>query len=292
VPGTVTPQQRSYVIGRDRQMSVTVELPNNCAGTPVELRFYQPAADGSNGLVPVTEPALAAITATAKAATGSFSVVLPLPAALAGDPVRVLPGVSGGCLATPVYDSGLGVDLAKLDPVENPGNTSTIVVLGAALRWVSPTNPDKTTLGAFTGSITVMANGVACSSVKLGKAAVTDAAGNVRIHLGSAGQPIQCSIAGATVTFVRADGATLYEKRTLLPGVTQMIQNLAPEAPFDGPTATATAAKTVAPIPPNTGSEGPSTGPGGSDSPPWLLALGGLAVLLGVVGAGLMFRRR
>ncbi|HXU23091.1 MAG TPA: hypothetical protein VN697_03570 [Tepidiformaceae bacterium] len=297
VAGTVTPQQRSAVIGRDKQVTVNVELPDSCAGTSVQLRLYQPPTDGSNALVPVTAPALAAVSISATASAGSFPVVVPLPAALAGDPVRVWPGVSGNCLAAPVYDSGAGIDLAKLDAAENPGTTSTIVVYGPALKSTSPTNPDKTTLGDFTGSLTVMANGVACTTANVGKGATTDASGNVRIHLGTAGQPAQCSTAGAAVTFVRADGATLYEKRTLLPGVTQQLQNLAPEAVPDGPgpTATITAAPTTTavapapPAPPNTGSEGPSSTAG---SRGWLIAVGGLAILAAAVCGAAAVRRR
>src|SRR6185437_10069808 len=172
VAGTVTPQQRSAVIGRDKQVTVNVELPDSCAGTSVQLRLYQPPTDGSHPL--------AAVSISATASAGSFPVVVPLPAALAGDPVRVWPGVSGNCLAAPVYDSGAGIDLAKLDPAENPGTTSTIVLYGPALKSTSPTNPDKTTLGDFTGSLTVRANGVACTTANVGKGATTDASGNVR----------------------------------------------------------------------------------------------------------------
>ena len=263
-------------------------------GRPVQLRLYQPPTGASNGLVAVTTPELAAISVSATASAGSFPVVLPLPAALTGDPVRVWPGVSGGCLAAPVYDSGPGIDLAKLDAAENPGKTSTIVVYGPALKSTSPTNPDKTTLGDFTGSITVKANGVACTTANVGKGSTTDASGNVRIHLGTAGQPTQCSTAGATLTFVRADGATLYETRTLLPGVTQQLQNLAPQAVPDGPgpTATMTAVPTktaVAPAPPNTGSQGPADTAG---SQGWLIALGGLGILAAAVCGAAAVRRR
>lgn len=291
VAGIVTPQQRAVVIGRDMQVTVNVELPDSCAGTSVELRLYQAPTDGSNVLQPATPPEFSRIAVNQSAAKGRFAVVLLLPTSLAGDPVRLWPGVSGSCLAAPLYDSGLGIDFAKVDATENPGNTSTIVVSGAALKLTSPTDPSHTTLGQFTGSITIMADGVACATAKLGGGATTDAAGNVRIHLGTAGQPTQCSTAGAAITFVRADGAILYEKRTVLPGVTQLLQNLAREAIVTGqtPTPAVTPTTTVAPGPPNTGDGGLSADPGSGE---WLMAMGAAALLAALVSGGVFALRR
>lgn len=294
VPGIVAPQGRTFVIGRDTEITVNVELPDSCAGSSVEMRLFQTPADGSNGLVPPTAPELAAITVVATAPKGGFSMIVPLPREITGDPARVLPTMVGKCLPAPVHDFGLGVDLAKVDAAENPGNTSTIVVYGPALKWIPPTNPEKVTFGEFTGSITVLANGVACTTADVGKGATTDASGNVRIHLGTAGQPPQCSTAGAALTFVRADGATLYETRTLMPGVTQQLQNLAREPIPDGPTPTPTTtvaptSTAIAPAPPNTGGQGPASNSGSPVA--WLAVAGGLGAVV-VLAGGLVLKRR
>ncbi|MBI2767428.1 MAG: hypothetical protein HYX53_16155 [Chloroflexi bacterium] len=93
------------------------------------------------------------------------------------------------------------------------------------------------------GSIEVLANGRLCTEASLVAPGTLDAEGNARIHIGGPAQPGECSLAGALITFINGSGQTLFEKRTLIPGVTQPLENLAPEAaPNTGPVPGAPAA--------------------------------------------------
>ncbi|MCL4230408.1 MAG: hypothetical protein KJ053_02405 [Dehalococcoidia bacterium] len=93
--------------------------------------------------------------------------------------------------------------------------------------------PGVKTLGEVVRSLDVYANGQLCGRMALatpGHAATAD----VVFELGSAGQPTACSTEGATLTFIDANGSTLYEKLKLQKGVHIQLTNLAPEAPSTG----------------------------------------------------------
>jgi hypothetical protein len=85
--------------------------------------------------------------------------------------------------------------------------------------------------------------------VNLAKGPAIDADGNARLHVGGVNQPPACSREGATVWFVDGHGRTLFEKRTLMVGVSQPLANMAPEPP-DRPTATPLIVGTSGVLPP------------------------------------------
>jgi hypothetical protein len=278
-----------YVIGHDTGIPVSgTGFPTTCAGSDVQLSLYaigvQPFSDVAVPVRP-SRPELQQQVSAHINDSGSFNATIPLPAQLAGDPAILAPGIVAPCLDG-AQDVGEPVQVAILDTAENPNGSATIVIPTAALN-ASPNNG----LGTYArqvGSLTVSANGVECTTVSLTGGPAIDAEGNARIHIGAADQPAACHEPNAKLTFVNANGQTLFEKYTLLPGITQILQNFASEPPSTSgtptpsptsttPTPTGPAPSTpVAPGPPNTGT---GTAPGGTPAP-WLIALGTLAVIL------------
>lgn len=222
------------VVGESASLLVSGQAPAACVGQAVHVALFirdraQPSlvsAYSQGGQLPV---------AAVVGSDGAFSAVVPLPAALASGPTRVWPGFSGSCTAAPIVDESLGVELAVRDTAQNPGSTSTVLLSSAALSSVG-NRPDKVTLGAFTGSVTALADGLRCASIATDLAVARGAP--LKLRLGGPGQPPQCSSVGARLTFVNAQGQTLYVTMSLIPGVTRLLDNFAEEPPSAGPAAT------------------------------------------------------
>jgi len=164
------------VVGRDLALSVAGNLAPACAGQNLDAGLF--VRDRADPKVITPFESLAATSAsTVMNSDGTFAASIPLPRELPDGPTRVWPGVQSDCLDTPIVDDSLGVELAVLDRVRNPGSTSTILLSSAALASVS-NGPDKATLGAFLGSVDVRADGESCArimtdSVSAGSAPLT-----------------------------------------------------------------------------------------------------------------------
>lgn len=223
--GTVSIPKQVYVVGRDKGIDVTAQLPAACAGSVVSVTLYTrgPAA-AVNPKDEVFTPASGSVSSD-----GSVRVLFPLPAQLPSGPRTGSLGLEAPCLSRPLF-SGVGPVLVAIDdPAENKDSSGTFVVPGAFLT--STTNiGGGGTLAQSLGTLTALADGQKCITVDLAQGSAVDGQGNARIHVGGKGQPLACSREGAIITFVDARGQTLFEKRTLIVGVTQPYANLAPEA--------------------------------------------------------------
>lgn len=285
-----------YVIGQDTAVTISATLPVQCAGTTATAEFYTRTNDDPTPIAP-SRPVLQQESAAAVAANGAVSIGIPLPSTLEGGPDILFAGISDPSCLDAIVLLPRFIQIAVLDEAENPDGSATIVVPAAALH-ASPNN-GLGTWAKQVGSITVSANGVECTTVSLTEGPAIDAEGNARIHIGTPDQPAACHEPNAKLTFVKANGQTFFEKYTLLPGVTQLLQNFANEPPSTSgtptpsptttPTPTGPASSTpVAPGPPDTG-----TGTGPSSTPaPWLIALGALAITLSATGIALTRKRQ
>lgn len=268
------------VVGRDVALSVVGNVAPACAGQSLDTGLFVRDRADPKVITPFESPA-ATPASTAVNSDGTFTASIPLPRELPDGPTRVWPGVQGDCLDAPIIDDSLGVELAILDPVRNPGSTSTILLSSAALASVS-NGPDKVPLGAFLGSVDVRADGESCASI------VTDSvsAGSapLALRLGEADQPAVCSKPGAHLTFLNKRGQQLFVEMDLIPGTTRLLDNFAAAPPGTG------APGREIPDPPATGQEaaGGSRGPVG-----WGSAGAGLIALAALLGAlGFVARRR
>ena len=269
------------VVGRDVALSVAGNLAPACAGQNVDTGLFVRDRANPRVITPFGSPA-ATPASTSVNTDGTFTAAIPLPQELPDGPTRVWPGVQGDCLDASIVDDSLGVELAVLDPVRNPGNTSTILLSSAALASVS-NGPDKVRLGAFLGSVDVRADGESCASV------VTDSmsAGSapLALRLGEAGQPAACSKPGAHLTFLNKRGQQLFVEMDLIPGATRLLDNFAAAPPGTG------APGHDAPAPPDTGQE--EAAGGSREQTGWGPAGAGLIALAALLGAlGFVARRK
>lgn len=270
------------VIGKDLALPISGSLGPGCAGQVVEAGLFVRDRADPKLITPFGSPA-ATPASTAVNSDGTFTASIPLPRELPGGPTRVWPGVQGSCLEAPVVDDLLGVELAVLDPARNPGNTSTILLSPEALASVS-NGPDRTPLGAFLGSVTVLADGQPCASVTTD--GVTAGSLPPVLRLGEPGQPAACAKPGAHLTFINKRGQQLYVEMELIPGATRLLDNFAVAPPGTGEPSPVG----DAPGPPATGqlSGGESRG-----SAPLRLAGAGLVALAALLGAlGFAVRHR
>lgn len=271
------------VVGRDVALSVVGNVAPACAGQSLDTGLFVRDRADPKVITPFESPA-ATPASTAVNSDGTFTASIPLPRELPDGPTRVWPGVQGDCLDAPIIDDSLGVELAILDPVRNPGSTSTILLSSAALASVS-NGPDKVPLGAFLGSVDVRADGESCASI------VTDSvsAGSapLALRLGEADQPAVCSKPRAHLTFLNERGQQLFVEMDLIPGTTRLLDNFAAAPPGTG----TPPQDNNAPAPPATGGQeasGGSRGPAG-----WGTAAAGLIGLAALLGAlGFVARRR
>lgn len=262
------------VVGRDVALSVGGNLAPACAGQNLDIGLFVRDRADPRVITPFGSPATTPAS-TAVNSDGTFTASIPLPGELPDGPSRVWPGVQGDCLDAPVVDDSLGVELAILDSVRNPGSTSTIVLSSAALASIS-NGPDKVPLGAFLGSVDVRADGESCASI------VTDSvnagAAPLALRLGEAGQPAACSKPGAHLTFFNKRGQQLYVEMNLIPGATRLLDNFAAAPPGTGEPSPVG----DAPDPPATGQ---LSGDGSSGSTPLGMAGAGLVALAALLGA-------
>jgi hypothetical protein len=269
------------VVGRDTGIVVAGRTPPACAGAMLTAGlFVRDRAQPS--LVTAYPGALA--TSIRAGSDGSFTGSVPAPATLSSGPTRVWPGVSGGCLSTPIVDESLGVEVALLDPARNPGNTSTILLSPAALGSVS-NGPEKTTLGAFVGSVSVLANGQKCAEVSTDPGVTRG--GDVSLRLGESGQPASCAADGSSLTFLNARGETLYVTMTLMPETTRLLDNFAisPSSTGQG----SSAGRPVEPSAPSLGGQSePSQNP---QAPLTAIEVGLVGLVLFATIAGVQRRR-
>lgn len=270
------------VVGRDAAMNVVGNLPASCAGREVEVGLFIRDRGDPKVITPF-EPSNTARTNAAVSTAGTFSVSFPLPRELPDGPTRVWPGVRGDCVDAPVVDDSLGVELAVLDPVRNPGRTSTVLLSSEALASVS-NGPDRTSLGAFLGSVEVRADGERCTGVATD--GVSAGSPPLALRLGEAGQPAACSRAGARLTFFNSRGQRLFVEMELIPGVTRLLDNFAAAPPGTGDPSPVG----VAPNPPATGQ---LPGDESRRSTPLGIAGAGLVALAALLGAlGFAVRHR
>ncbi len=105
-------------------------------------------------------------------------------------------------------------------------------VLIPASSLGQPIGNSPGTLGQATARITAQANGVTCATVDLSMATTSD----VVMQLGMSGQPPECALDGAKVTFVNgARCDPLSTEMVLAKGTRQTLQNLAPKPPGSTP---------------------------------------------------------
>jgi len=257
--------KRLYVAGEDIEVQVEATLPASCAASPVTVALFE---RGGAAKVNQPDPLFEAGRATV-ASDGKVHGVARVPANLPRNLRTVWPGVSGGCLGSPVVSTGPGLLFGVRDAAENPGSSSTFVIPATSLFMGRAVQVVK-------GTYTAFANGKRCAAVDLEDVRTKDAEGNVRIHLGAPGQPKECSTPGAAITFTTPLGEELYESRTLVPGVSQPFANLAPKAgPSSGP-----------PAAPDAGNAGMRSMDGGSRL--WVISWG---AVVGGAGALAVVRR-
>lgn len=247
------------VIGRDDGVTVEAQLPATCAGQGVAVGLY--SRNGPMVLGPAEGTASVEATATGQV---SIRATVALPAELPASLLPAWPGVSASCLGDAPVVSTSYVLFGLLDVAANGKDGATFVVPAAALAGPGGV--------PVTASLAAVVDGVTCATARTVDAASRDAAGNVRIRVGGPAQPLPCGRGGAEVRFRQGDGRFLFERRTLVLGVTQPLANLAPEAPGTG----------SPPLPPNTGAAASANAPGGAslDS---RLGLAGLASVTGAV---------
>lgn len=268
------------VVGKDLALSVAGNLAPACAGQSLDVGLFVRDHADPKVITPFGSPA-AAPASTVVNSDATFTASIPLPRELPDGPTRVWPGVQGDCLDAPIVDDSLGVELAILDPVRNPGSTSTILLSSAALASVS-NGPDKVTLGAFLGSVEVRADGQRCASVVTDSVSAGSAPLSLRI--GEADQPAACSKPGAHLTFLNKRGQQLFVEMDLIPGTTRLLDNFAAAPPGTG------APGHDAPAPPDTGQEAAG---GSREQTDWGPAGAGLIALAALLGAlGFVARRR
>lgn len=197
-------------------------------------------------------------------------------------PATVWAAVSGECLDKPEFTDAT-IHLAVYDPVGNPSGSAAIFIPSWVLA-TSATIGEGKTLAESVGTLSVFADGVLCTKASLVSDSVVDGEGNGRIRVGGPSQAAQCGRPGALLTFSRGDGELLVERRTLIPGVTQPLANLAPAAPGTGSQLDAPGPGSV-PGAPQTGTGVPRAAvPAVSESRefrPWRL----VALAMGVVAA-------
>lgn len=268
------------IVGRDVALSVVGNVAPACAGQDLDAGLF--VRDRADPKVITPFGSLAATSAsTVVNSDGTFAASVPLPRELPDGPIRVWPGVQGDCLDAPVVDDSLGVELAVLDPVRNPGSTSTILLSSAALASVS-NGPDKVPLGAFLGSVDVRADGESCASIAT--ESVSAGSAPLALRLGEAGQPAACSKPGAHLTFLNKRGQQLFVEMDLIPGTTRLLDNFAAAPPGTGEPGH------DAPAPPDTGQEAAG---GSREQTDWGPAGAGLIALAALLGAaGFVARRR
>ncbi len=272
---TLRTDKQIYVFGDDSSVSFEGSAPE-CAGAQVTLAFYKKgpasrdnsvAAGLPNGVVGV-------------GADGSIRGSVSLEGNAVPQLATVWAAASGSCLKVPLFSSGGPVLLAKRDPTQTKDGSSSIVIPASVVK-ATGTIANGKTLGESIGSLRVLADGRPCTESSLTSAADQDSEGNVLLHVGGASQPVDCSRAGALLTFVRGDGQLLFEQRRLIPGVSQPLANLAPQAPGSGPSI---------PDAPNTGSGAIVDSHDSGPNRPLLAGAVSLAAL--ALAAGTFLRRR
>jgi hypothetical protein len=224
--------KRLYIAGEDESVEIDATLPASCSpGSKVLVALFQVEGDPAiNVADPLFESAEAVVDPGGRV-HGSVKIPTSLPRSLRS----LWPGVSGACLETPFVSSNPAPLVFGIrDVVENPGNSSTFVVPRESLYRGNPKQVVHTTMTAY-------ASGQKCATVDFDDDLAKDEEGNVRLHIGGPNQPSECSQAGATVTFDNSLKMPLVETRTVVPGVSQPIANLAPrQAPGTGPVPPAT----------------------------------------------------
>lgn len=267
----------TYVVGRDASMTVRGQLPAACAGQPVQLSLF--LRDGANPQHISAFPNSSSVAAATAAADSAVAGAIPLPDSL-GAPLHVFPGISGTCMAEPIVDGTLGVELAVQDPKANAGSASSVLVSPAGLASV-PSGRSET-FGAIISVLNVFADGKQCDSAKTDPAATGGA--RVVLHLGIGSQPPECSRAGATITFTNSAGQEFFTSMTLIPGATRLLENFAVTPPFTSGPAPA------GPAAPNVGSGAPvrATVRDRNAGSGWALRMAfGLTLAAGAITAGL-----
>lgn len=216
---TSTPQ-RLYIAGEDSTVEVDATLPATCSpGARVTVGLFDVTGEPAiNRADPLFEGSVVVVGAGGKV-HGSVRIPNALPRSMRS----LWPGVAADCLQTPLVSSNPNpLVFGVRDLAENPGGSSTFVIPRESLFRGRPTQVVHTTMTAY-------ANGQKCETVDFDNQEAKDAEGNVRLHLGSAGQPKECSTPGATVTFYNSLNMPLVETRTVTPGVSQPVANLAPK---------------------------------------------------------------
>lgn len=225
-PGSIAPPVSQVVVqGRDSSFRVDGTLPQECVGSKVTVGLY---VRGGGASVNQRSPETVAAETTVMPG-GSFTASVPAPRLAAPKPFVAWPGVEGGCLTRPVVSVAPGLRFAVPDQAENGTDSGTFVIPKDSLFLGRAEQAVKIVL---TASI----NGVTCAVADVTDPTTKDKDGNVRIHIGGRKQPPACSRDGAAIRFSIQGDLLLYEKWTLVLGVTQPMENLAPEAaPSTGP---------------------------------------------------------
>jgi len=275
----VEAEKRVWVLGRDTSVVLTGRGFASCAGRSVQVGLFgppggmgQPVLDSREftGAVPVTVDA-----------SGEFEARIALAdsVALRGE-FRAL-GVFGDCLPRPVFGEDLSFAF-----IESGAEAPVVLVvpetsLGARLSM-------GRTMRSEVGGLTVFADGQKCVSVDFGASEGTD----IRVPVGSSGQPEACSKEGTTLTLIDRNGNTLFVKPIVVVGATQIIRNLAPEAaPGTGTSPDGGGQGEPAPRPANAGNsiapEADAASPAGMERSAPVVALGaGILFAAGVIALG------
>lgn len=221
IPLRVTVDKDIYVVGVDPGIRFAGQIAA-CAGQDLKVGFYSRGpASKENSLLAVPPAAV-----TRADSTGAFDLEVLLPTS-GIDPVTTWAGVSGACLDTPRFASET-IHIGVSDSAANPGGATSLFIASWVLADTG-TSPGGTTLAERIGSLTVFADGVECTRASLTSATVVDKRGNARIRVGGANQPAACARSGAMLTVFRDDnGLQLVELRSVVPGVTQPLANMAP----------------------------------------------------------------
>ena len=127
--------------------------------------------------------------------------------------------------------------VTNVAPTTIPSQQPMIVLLTPTaldLPVNNPGFPNARTVGEVSGTITAVVNGKTCASADLKTRTGRDANGNRPLVIGLPIQPKECSTRGALVTLVNSLGDELAVTLTFEPGVTRLVDNLAPKGPYTG----------------------------------------------------------
>ena len=212
----VSTPKRLYVVGTDDLIEVQAQLPAGCEDTDAQVGLFTKGGAARVNEVDSRFP----LTAAKADQTAGVQATVRLSREDILAPVTAWPGVLSPCLEQPVVSTGPGLLIGIR---EGSSDAAAFLIPDSSLKMGRESQVVK-------GTLTAVVDGIECGRTDLEAADTHNPDGSVTLSVGGSDQPGECSKSGATVSFRYPDGSTLYEKRTLVPGVTQPFANLAPEA--------------------------------------------------------------